>query len=250
VVLGNLSRAFGTEKTLIERKRIARSVFTNIARIPFDIGWSMKLSVNDFMQHCSLIGIDHVRKAHAKGKGVLILTLHMGNWEFLPTTFISKGLNVSLVYRPLDFKPADEFFYHYRRRFGGNPIPKKKSMRKILAALKRQECVGILLDQDSGLNAGVFADFFGHPACTNKGLALVAQKTGAPVIPVYIISRGERFEVVVGPEIVPITSDRKENDVASNTQTYNHVLESIIRQHPEQWLWLHKRWKTQQKIGD
>jgi Kdo2-lipid IVA lauroyltransferase/acyltransferase len=174
----------------------------------------------------------------------LVLTLHIGNWELLPMSFISRGFNVSMVYRPLDFGPADQFFLQYRSRFGGNPIPKKKSMRRLLHALRRQECVGLLLDQDSGLTAGVFADFFGHPACTNKGLALLALKTQAPVIPASLVRRESGFDIHIGPEIPLIQTDAKDEEVQINTQQYNKVLERIIRRHPEQWLWAHRRWKT------
>lgn len=186
----------------------------------------------------------HLRRAHAKGKGVLILTLHMGNWELLPPIFIYQGFGASMVYRPLDFKAADDFFLHYRRRFAANPIPKKKSMRRVLEALKRKECVGILLDQDSGLTAGVFADFFGHPACTNKGMALLALKTGAPVIPTFLIRRGMGFEIHIGPEIPLIRIADKEKGIQLNTAQYNQALQDIIRRYPEQWLWMHQRWKN------
>jgi KDO2-lipid IV(A) lauroyltransferase len=196
------------------------------------------------MRNCRITGLDYVREAHAKGKGVLILTLHMGNWEFLPISFISQGFKVTPLYRPLDSEPIDRFILTYRQRFGGKPISKRNSMRKILSALKRQECVGILLDQNTERKSSVFVDFFGHPASTNKGLALIALKTGAPVLPVYIVSCGMRYEVVVGPQIPLINSGRKEDDILANTQAYNRIIESIIRKHPEQWLWIHQRWKT------
>lgn len=244
VALNNLGKAYAEEKSAFEIRAIARASFQQIARVPFEIGWSLRCDLVETMRHCRFHGLDHLRQAHAKGRGVLILTLHIGNWELLPMSFISRGFNVSLVYRPLDFTPADRFFLLYRSRFGGNPIPKKKSMRRLLHALRRQECVGLLLDQDSGLTAGVFADFFGHPACTNKGLALLALKTQAPVIPAFMVRRESGFDIHIGPEIPLMQTDSKDEEVQINTQQYNQVLESIIRRCPEQWLWAHRRWKN------
>ncbi|MFO7715725.1 lysophospholipid acyltransferase family protein [Desulfosarcina sp.] len=244
VALGNLTTAFGGEKTPGERMRVARAAFHNLALIPFEIGWSLDMSMDDFMRHCTINGQAHLRNARAKGKGVLILTLHMGNWELLPISYRFQGFNVSMVYRPLDFKPADRFFLQYRCRFGANPIHKKKSMRKVLDALRRKDCVGILLDQDSGLTAGVFADFFGQPACTNKGMALMALKTGAPVVPTYLVRHGNRFEIHIEPEVPLIRTGDKERDIQENTRQYNQVMEAIIRRYPEQWLWVHRRWKN------
>ncbi len=245
VAYNNLSNAFGDHKTPSEIRMIAREAFKNFARIPFEMGWALRLNLNDFMRYCRVNGFLNLQKAHAKGKGVLILTLHIGNWELLSNPVIFDGYKAGFVYRPLDFKPADKFITHYRSRFGGVPIPKKKSMRKILRPLKKGQCVGILLDQDSGRAAGVFADFFGKPACTNKGLALLALKTGAPVIPAFLARHGTRFIIEFGPEIPLVQTGQKEKDILANTQQYNRALEDIIRRYPEQWLWVHRRWKTQ-----
>jgi KDO2-lipid IV(A) lauroyltransferase len=244
IALENLERAFGLEKTPAELKRIAVAAFQNLVRIGFEVGWSLRLGPEEIMRHCHVEGINNLRKACAQGKGVLILTLHIGNWEFLPLGVIVNGLKASLIYRPLDFAALDRFFFQYRSRFGAQPIPKKKSMRKVLNALKRKECVGVLLDQDSGRAAGVFADFFGHPACTNKGMALLALKTQAPVLPAYLIRRGNGFEIVFGPQVPLIQNSAKGDDLQVNTAQFNRVLEEIIRRYPEQWLWMHKRWKT------
>jgi len=244
IALENLERAYGKENNPAQKKRIAIGAFQSLARIAFEIGWSLRLRPEEIMRHCRIEGLSNLRKAHARGKGVLILTLHIGNWELLPLSVFAKGLKASLIYRPLDFEPADQFFYQYRSRFGAKPIPKKKSMRKILNALKRQECVGILLDQDSGRSAGVFADFFGYTACTNKGMALLALKTRAPVLPAYLIRRDRAFEIIFGPEIPLIFNSDSGDDLQANTTQYNRVLEEIIRRHPEQWLWMHQRWKT------
>lgn len=248
VALNNLEKAFGKEKPFAERKHIARAAFINISMIPFEIGWSLGLGTDGILKHCRIKGLDHFHKAHAKGKGVFQLSLHIGNWELLPAIFSPTRYDISMIYRPLNFAPADSFILQYRRRFGGNPIPNKKSMRKVISALRQKGCVGILLDQDPRLKYGVFADFFGQPACTNKGMALLAIKTKAPVIPTFIVRQGSEFIVHIGPEIPLISTGQKDQDIQKNTEAYNKVLEQIIRQYPEQWLWMHRRWKSYSKF--
>ena len=163
------------------------------------------------------------------------------------TSFIASGFDVSMVYRPLDFEPADKFILDYRSRHGGQPIPKQKSMRRILNALAQKDCVGILLDQTAKLKDGVVVDFFGYPVWTNKGMALLALKTQAPVLPTFLVRNGLDFEVQIGPEIQLVHTGRKEDDIRINTLRYNQALERIIRQYPEQWLWMHRRWKERGK---
>ncbi len=249
IALYNLARAFVHEKGAREIKTIARSVFKNVARIPFEIGWSLRMDKDGFSRHCMVTGQSNLRDVYEKGKGVLILCGHIGNWELLSVGIMSLGFPISFIYRPLDFRPADQFLYQYRCRFGGKPIPRKKSMRKVLRPLRQQECVGILLDQDSGLAAGVFADFFGMPACTNKGLALLALKTKAPVVPVFIVRQGMKYKVEIGQEIPLIQTGQKEHDIQANTLKYNQAIEAFVRRYPEQWLWVHRRWKNRPPIG-
>ncbi len=244
VALDNLKTAFGDEKNEAERRQIAKTAFGNIAMIPFEIGWSLGLEMDEILGHCRIEGLEHIRAAHAKGKGVLVLGLHLGNWELLPAISSSFGYQINMIYRPLDFTPADIFFLNYRRRFGGRPIAKKKSMRKLISALREKACVGILLDQDPRRAAGIFVDFFGKPTCTNKGMAQLAMKTRAPVLPIFSARQGTEFVAYIGPEIPLIDTGHKESDLHKNTEAYNMALERIIRQYPDQWLWMHKRWKT------
>jgi KDO2-lipid IV(A) lauroyltransferase len=191
----------------------------------------------------------HLQKAYAKGKGVLMITAHAGNWEFMSVTVTSAGYPLNVVYRPLNFKPADNFLYRYRTRFGTKLIPKRRSTRKILKALQKKECVGILFDQDPGLANGVFVNFFGQPTCTNKGLAFLALKTEAPVLPVFIVRQEKKFLLEFGEEIPLYRSSDMEKDIAVNTLSYNRAIEAFIRKHPEQWFWVHRRWKHSHFAG-
>lgn len=245
VALDNLKQAFSYEKKAQEIRAIARNVFKHLARIPFEIGWSLQMNTHEFTHHCIVTGRSNLRDAYAKGQGVLILGGHIGNWELLPIVIMASGFPVSFIYRPLDFAPADRFLFQYRSRSGGKPIPRKGAMRKILSPLRKKECVGILLDQDSGHTAGIFADFFGRPACTNKGLALLALKTKSPVVPVFVAREGFKFKVEIGREIPLIQTGQKEHDIQANTLQYNQAIEAFIRRYPEQWLWVHRRWKNE-----
>jgi KDO2-lipid IV(A) lauroyltransferase len=168
----------------------------------------------------------------------------MGNWELLSVTAGMAGYPVNVLYRPLDFIPLDEFFIRFRTRFGARVIPSRRAMRDVLKCLGRGEVAAMLMDQNVDWREGVFVEFFGRRACTNKGLAPLALKTGAPVVPVFMIRERDGFTVEYLPEIRLIKTGDKTRDVEENTRQYNKVIEAYIRQYPEQWLWLHQRWKT------
>ena len=180
-----------------------------------------------------------------KQKGVFLLTAHMGNWEFLPITAAMIGLQAGTIYRPLDFLPLEQFVKYIRTRFGAKVIPKRHSTRTILKSLKHEESVGILLDQSTHRDKGVFVDFFGRRTCTNKGLALLALKTGAPVIPVFQVREKSGFRANFLPEVPLIKTGDITKDVEANTLQYNRVIETFIRRYPDQWFWVHRRWKVE-----
>ena len=245
VAIGNLTHVFGAEKTAADIRRLARRVFGNLVLVIFEIGWMLHLEERDLSRYFRIHGLHHLRAAHRKGRGVLVLTGHVGSWELLAMCVAMLGYPISAIYRPLDFKPLDMFFKTIRGRFGATLYAKKKAMRPVLRGLNKGELVGILLDQNTGVQAGVFVDFFGRPACTNKGLALIALHTKAPVVPVFLIRESGGYLVEIGPEVPLMNTGHKENDVAANTRQYNRVLEDIVLRYPDQWFWVHRRWKTQ-----
>lgn len=250
VAVDNLNRVFGREMSGAEIRGLARKIFQNLVRILFEIGWAQHLSDRQFWKFFRFKGLHHLGSAVKKGKGVLMLTAHMGNWELMAMAAGRLGYPMSAVYRPFDFKPLDRYFIKLRGAYGAGLYPKANAMRKILRSLKRKEVVGILLDQNTNVDAGVFVDFFGRPACTNKGLALMALGTRAPVIPVFVFRENNGFKVDIGAEIPLMETGDQEADIAMNTRLYNRVLETAIRRHPEQWFWVHRRWKTRPKPSD
>jgi len=244
IAIDNLTYAFGHEKQPQEIKKIARQVFINLVKVVFEIGWSLHLKEYQLAEHFKIDGYHHIRNAYEKGKGVLVLTAHFGNWELL--TVIGKLIkfNINIVVRPLDFKPLDHFIFNLRTRFGGKIIPKERSIHTIIRSLHQGEIVVLLMDQNVDWYEGVFVDFMGHRACTSKGLALLALKTGVPVVPVFMVREKLKFRAEFGPEIVTVKTGDRQKDIESNTQEYNRVIENFIRRYPDQWFWVHQRWKT------
>lgn len=244
IVLHNLNRALGHEKNQNEIRLLAKRIFKNTLQIVFEIGWSLSLDDKELMKHFTIEGRAHIQKAYEKGQGVLVLTGHFGNWELLSVFGGLLGYPLSVLYRPLDFKPLDRFFIQLRTRFGGKLVPLKRSGLAIFKSLGRGELVVLLMDQNVDWYEGVFVDFMGHRACTNKGLALLALKTKAPVIPVFVVRDKGGFTAKFLPEVPLKRTGDTTRDIEDNTQQYNHVIESFLRQYPDQWFWLHQRWKT------
>ena len=244
VALNNLTRAFGSEKSDREIRQIAKQVFRNIVHVVFEVGWSLHLHPKDLDAFFLVKGRANIRAAIRKGKGALILTGHVGNWELMPVAAVMAGYSCNVLYRPMDYAPLDRFFVEARTRFGLKMIPKDASLLRVFKALKRGEMVAMLLDQNVGLHKGVMVDFFGRPACTSYGLAYIALKTGAPVLPFFVVRDGKGYTAELGPEIPFIKTGDDRKDLEENTQQYNKVLETIIRRYPDQWFWVHNRWKT------
>lgn len=244
IVVGNLTRAFGMEKNEREIRNLGKKVFGNMILMIFEIAWALKLDEKQFVKYFKIKGYSNIKNAFEKGKGVLVMTAHFGNWELLSVIGAMIRFPLSIVVRPLDFIPFDRFVSNLRTRFGGKIIPKQKSFRSVLRSLNRGEQVLLLMDQNVDWYEGVFVDFFGSRACTNKGMALLSLKTKAPVVPVFMIREKQGFKAVFGPEIPFINTGDKTRDIEENTLRYNMVIEDMIRRYPEQWFWFHQRWKT------
>jgi len=244
IAMGNLTYAFGFQKQPQEIKKIARQVFINLMQVVFEIGWSLQLKESHFPEHFRIDGYHHIKNAYEKGKGVLALTAHFGNWELLTIIAAMIRFPLNIVVRPLDFKPLDHFIFNLRTRYGGKIISKQRSFRSIIRGLNRGEMVALLMDQNVDWYEGVFVEFMGHRACTNKGLALLALKTGAPVVPCFMIREKKGFRAEFGPEIPTLETGDKQKDIETNTREYNRVIENVIHRYPDQWFWIHQRWKT------
>ena len=245
----NLSKSF-PEKTSGETREIARSVFRNLGYSAVEFFRSSRYGPR-FDEYIEINGYSRYKKAIEKGRGLLLLTGHCGSWELLALAQSVKKPPIGVVVRPLDNPYLDRLVSGLRTQYGNSIIGKVKGMREILRWLEQGGAVGILLDQNVKAKEGVFVDFFGRPACTNKGLALMAARTKAPVLPAFIRRVGlDRHEILVGDEIPLIETGDKEADVVANTQAYTRAIEDFIRKYPDQWFWMHRRWKTTEEISE
>jgi KDO2-lipid IV(A) lauroyltransferase len=245
IVQRNLTLAFG-KKTDKERTEIARSVFRNLGRVMAEFSFTPRLSEENVSRYVLVEGGENFHRAREKGKGVLFLTAHFGNWEWMAATFpLSFRCPCHVVVRPLDNRFLDGIVERLRTCTGNHTIPKQKSMGRMLRLLKEGGVVGVLLDQNVAWQEGIFVNFFGELACTNIGLALLALKTGAPVLPAFNIRQADgRYRMVIEPEIPLIRTGYKNMDVEKNTELFNSVIERYVREYPDHWFWLHQRWKT------
>ncbi len=245
IALRNLTLAF-PERGEQARKKIARASFRHVATVLAEFSFIPKLNRQKIENYIWIEGLEHFRKAKEKKRGILFLTAHFGNWEWMAVSFpLLSGHPLAVVFRPIDSPFLDRLVGRVRSWTGNQGIPKQKAMARILRLLKEGEAVGILLDQNVAWQEGVFVKFFGEWACTNEGLALLARKTGAAVLPGFNIRQPDgRYRVVFEPEINLIRTGDKEHDVQANTELFTGVIERYVREYPEQWLWPHQRWKT------
>jgi len=243
VTLENLTRAFGREQSGAQLRQLGRRSFEHVGMnivegcVYFFRPTSVLLSRIDFVGH------EHAEAAvaAARGKGILILGAHYGNWELLAASHALSIFPLSVVVRPLDHPVMDRLVDRFRRRSGVELIGKRRALGEILDALGRGRMVGIMLDQNASRVEGVFAPFFGVPASTSRGLALISMRTGAPVLPIFIRRMEDGRHRV---EADPVVDTPADGDVVAYTAAFNRCIERAIRRAPEQWFWMHNRWKT------
>jgi len=193
-----------------------------------------------------LDGHENFLEGQRRGKGVLFLTAHIGAWELSSYAHALYGYPLHYMARPLDNKRLDALVNRYRGLSGNQPIFKNESARAMLKILKEAGTIGILADQNTMPQEGVFVDFFGTPACTTAGLARVALHTGAAVVPGYAVWDSElgKYRLRFEKPLELLRTGDAERDILENTQRFAKVTEEIVRKYPDQWVWVHARWKT------
>jgi Kdo2-lipid IVA lauroyltransferase/acyltransferase len=241
VALDNIRRSLGRGMTPEEIRHLGRRSFQHVGMNLVEACRYFLRPIDVMLSRVRVEGAEHLRSAAAQGRGVLILTAHYGNWELLAAAHGLTGLPLSIVIRPLDHPVLDDLAARFRRRSGAELIVKHLAVREVLQALRRGRMVGILLDQNATRAEGVFVPFFGIPASTSKGLAVLALRTGAPVVPVFLRREPDGHHCMdVSPPLVP----PPDGDTEAYTATFNRAIEAAIRRAPEQWLWMHARWRT------
>lgn len=243
--LVNLRLAF-PEWSDVQRRQTIRGMTRQLGWMAAEFAHFPHWSRENIEELVVIDGFDNFEAARALGKGVIFLTGHMSAWEIAPFAQAVYGNPLSFLARAIDNSRVDALINRYRCLSGNQPIEKNNAARAILRVLHDGGTIGILADQNTSLDEGTFVDFFGVPAATTTGLARVALRTGVVVVPGFISWDDSirkyrlRFETAVNLA----RSDDEEADIRENTRRFNKVIENYIRVHPDQWLWVHKRWKN------
>ena len=239
----NLRMVF-PERSIDEHTTILRGSFKNLGRLLVEFSHFRKLHPSNIAKLVRYEGFEHFENALNRGNGVIFLTAHIGAWELSSFAHSMYGHPMKFIVRKIDNPLVETLISSYRCLGGNVPILRQNSARGILKALRANETIGILVDQNT--SDGVFVDFMGIPAATTPSVATLALRTGATVIPGFIIwnERERIHRLCFEPPIELIETGDLARSIIENTRLFNDVVERYVRKYPDQWLWIHRRWKT------
>ena len=241
----NLSRVYGTEKSKREIKAIARAVFVHFATVAGDVVRIPIMVRSGINKLVSTQGTEHFDRAFEAGKGVLLTTCHFGNFELLGAWMAQNGYPMKVIGTALFDPRLDQILVEIRKSSGNSAITRGENTREIIRTLRKGEAVGMLIDQDTK-SQGVFVNFFGKPAHTPSGLAVLARRLNVPIVPAFMYLKDDlSYHLECLPPLDLVKTAKEESDIVVNTQKISDAYEAMIRRYPEQWVWMHKRWKTQ-----
>jgi KDO2-lipid IV(A) lauroyltransferase len=244
VGLLNLSLAY-PQWSSRQRQRVLFGNFRSLGRMLADFASFPRWNRDNIERLIIYDGLEHYTEARKKGRGVLFLTAHFGNWELSSFAHGLYGHPLNFVVREMDNPLLDGLVNHYRCLSGGRAIYKHESARETMRALHHGQAVGILMDQNMLPGEGVFVDFFGRPACTTTGPARIARKTGAAIVLGLVIWEADlgRYRLRFDP-VEWIKREDPDEEIFANTVNFTRLIETYVRRYPDQWLWVHRRWKT------
>ena len=245
VGLRNLELAL-PEKSTAERERILREEYRNLGWLLAEFCLMPRYTPEGASRFIRYEGLDNYLRARERGNGVLVLTGHLGAWELSSFYHSLMGYPMGMVIRRLDNPLVDRFVNHVRCLHGNRVIHKDDFARGLIASMRAGETVGILMDTNMTPPQGFFVPFFGVQACTASGMARVAAKTGAAVVPGFLLweESAQKYVLHFGDPLPVVTTGDAEQDALANTAAFTAKIEEYVRQYPEQWLWMHRRWKT------
>ncbi len=244
VTLENLALALGGEQGPQARRRIARATFRNLGQHLIDFSRLGHGAAQAFPSMCRVEGLDHVEALLQRRAGLLIISAHFGSWELSPAVAPQFPVPLHVVVRPLDNPALQRLTENYRRCGGYQTIPKREALAACLKVLRRGEIVALLIDQSSLRRESVQVEFFGASAYTSMGPALLALRAKCPVVSGFLIcERPGQHRLVFSEEIPVLRTGNLQHDILATTQAFTRVVESYVRRYPEQWFWLHRRWK-------
>lgn len=246
IALGNLKIAFGSHLTTSKRAEICKASFINVGKTCIEFLRFPKLNAENIWNEVSVDGAENLHTALAEGKGAIVFLPHFGNWELLSLVYGALIPNrAKAIAFPIKNTLLNAYIWQHREQMSLKLIPRKRAIRETLGALRNNEAVGFFADQNAGPE-GVFVDFLGKPASAARGPAVLARKTGAPLLfSLSVRQPCDRHRVYISSPIHVEASDNLEQDVEIYTTQMLAQLETYIHKYPEQWLWLHNRWKTQ-----
>lgn len=244
ITIHNLTRAF-PDRSLREMIGLAKKSYESFTLVVADFFDIPRLNKENLHRWIRVEGLDHYTEARREGKGVLLFGGHFGNWEIGNAALAILTKPFIFIYRVLDSPVLETGITGVRASYGNISLPKENAMRPMIRLLKQGATINLLIDQNVAWYEGVFVDFFGRKACTTSGLALLAMHTKAPVLPAFARRLPDgRYLLKIGRKIDIVRSGNRDDDVLVNTQRFTRMIEEQIREYPEQWFWVHQRWKT------
>lgn len=241
----NLTIAYDSEKSTSEIRNMAKEVFVNLGRAAAEL--AIKLNVNDpvkYFSNVEVIGKEHAEMAYARGKGIINIVPHLGCWEALSKAYTMLGFSAGAVVKNLKNEQLNNWVINHREFNGFKVLPRGSTYKAILQFLKQNNSLGMLIDQDTSVKS-VFVDFYGKPAYTPIGAAMLALDSDATVFTTsYIRTRGNSYKFVFGEAMEIIRTGNREEELLLNTERFHAAVEKQIKEYPTQWVWMHERWKT------
>ncbi len=248
--LTHLQIALGKSKSPEEIRQIARRTFANLGRNACEWLKMPSLSNEAIKERVDVENMQAIETALARGKGVIVLTGHYGNWEWLAAYFGCLGYHGGVLARRIYFEPYNRLLVSMRLAHRVETIYRDDSPKKILKMLAQNHILGILPDQDVDKINGIFVPFFGKEAYTPTGPVALALASGAALIPAFMIRKGDRFRLVIENPIEVKKTGNKDEDLRRHTLEWNNVLQQYIEENPDHWVWIHRRWKTKLQTAD
>lgn len=245
MAITHLTMVFGKEKSAEEIKKLALDSFTMLGKNGGDVLRASTItSLDDLNKMVVMKGFENYEAADKRGKGVVFIACHLGAFELQITSMALRGLNFMVIGTPLKDKRLNDLMWKHRNRNGTNYVERDKANFAMLKVLKAGGSVALLIDQDTKVKS-TFVNFFGMPAATPIGAAVLAMKTGAAVMPAFShLGEDGLQHIEILPEIPLSMTGNEEEDIQYNTQMFSNFIEDRIRKYPAQWVWMHERWKT------
>ena len=243
--IDNLTTAYGSEKSDEEIKAMAREVWVNLGKS--GVEFAIKMGQEDperFFRDLEVRGNEYLQEAYQKGRGILGLISHMGCWEGTAMGLPMLGIPAYAIGKRLSNEKLNDLLFESRGKKGVPTLARGSSYKTILRVLSENNLIGILIDQDTDVR-GVFVDFYGKPAHTPIGAAMLAMDSGAPVLPMFYLKKpDDTYEFIIEKEIPLVMTGNRRQDMEENTRRFHEVIEKYIKKYPTQWVWMHNRWKT------